>query len=218
MPSYGTTFRGAQKKTYNWPVNGPDRPPQAGGSIHAHRPPRWRTEMTSGEGRLGLSRWSVAGWRVARSRSTTKATLIASQTNIAEMAKWSTARPRREVWNQTPNGCFGSVLPRRKAAAGSKRSVTAMILDSLFPRLAFLARFRLQRKTKPQRHALDRIRRAPENFRRLFQRSRRLGQLHEPAVFLERPGLARHNRNDPLVDTRDKAAKRPMFGRCPGSR
>lgn len=34
---------------------------------------------------------------MARSRSTTKAMLIANQTKIAEMAKWSTARPRCEI-------------------------------------------------------------------------------------------------------------------------
>ena len=79
--------------------------------------------------------------------------------------------------------------------------------------LELFARFRFQRKTKPQRHALDCIRGASENFRRVFQRSRRLGQLHEPAVFLERPGLARHNRNDPLVDTRTKPPSGPMFAR-----
>ncbi|KYG21689.1 hypothetical protein SE92_16695 [Bradyrhizobium sp. AT1] len=40
--------------------------------------------------------------------------LIASQINIAEMAKWTTARPHFEVWI-TAQGCLGSVLQGEKA-------------------------------------------------------------------------------------------------------
>src|SRR3954453_287711 len=84
--------------------------------------------------------------------------------------------------------------------------------------LALLADLRPERQTKSQGHSLDRVGRAPELFRRLFQRSRRLGQPHEPAVFLERPGLPRHNRNDPLASTErqcrqaDHVARRPCLG------
>jgi len=115
----------------------------------------------------------------------------------------------------TSRGCFGSVLQDEKLQ-GVRREVLppwrtkkAVVRDELFPGLTLLAGLRLQRKAKPQGHALDRIRRASENFRRLFQWSRRLGQLHEPAVFLKRPGLARHNRNDPLVDTTTKPPSDP---------
>lgn len=66
----------------------------------------------------GLKDWllSVTGkaWsRLARSQSTTKPILIASQIKMAEMARWSSASPLREVW-LTPAGCHGSVLQYEK--------------------------------------------------------------------------------------------------------
>ena len=105
-------------------------------------------------------------------------------------------------------------LAGRESSAGSEccqegTDGKTVVRDEPLPRLALLPRLRLQRKAKPQSHALDRVRRASENLRCLFQRSRRLRQLHEPAVFLKRPGLARHNRNDPLVDTTTKPPSDP---------
>jgi hypothetical protein len=134
--------------------------------------------------------------------------------------KWIMLEDRLSAWaRRTPKqaalllrtGCEVLLKRRVRPASDAQNRRPFQLRLASWPRLSvLLGGPRLERQAKTQGHTLDRIGRAPELFRRLFQRRRRLGQLHEPAVFLERPGLLRHNRNDPLASTKTKPPSGPM--------
>jgi len=129
--------------------------------------------------------------------------------NIAEQLNIE-ARRDRVCWRRS--GCVDRRLSAHRSMGQARTSVNCRARPARRT-LALLGALGFQRQAETQGHALDRIGRATEKLRRLFQRSRRLGQLHQPAVFLERPGPARHNRIHPLVDTKTKPPSGPTFAR-----